>query len=56
MSRESIFRCKGVHGLQEVQCQAVLGVVLRKHLDHMAHQPASLTEGHQGATQLTGVL
>lgn len=47
---------EGLHGLQQVQGQAVLGMVLWQDLDETAHQPAGLGQGHQGAAQLTGVL
>lgn len=52
----SVLSGEGVHGLQEVQGQAVLGVVLWQDFNQTADQPAGLGQGDQGAPQLTGVL
>lgn len=52
----SVLSGECLHGLQKVQGQAVLGVVLWQDFDETADQPAGLGQGDQGAPQLTGVL
>lgn len=52
----SVLSGEGLHSLQKVQGQAVLGVVLREDFNQAADQPAGLRQGHQGAPQLTGIL
>lgn len=52
----SVLRGEDVHSLQQVQGQAVLGVVFWQHLDETAHQSAGLLQRNQGTPQFAGVL
>lgn len=52
----SVLGAEGLHGLQQVQGQVALGVVLGQDFNQTADKPAGLWQGHQGAPQLTGIL
>lgn len=52
----SVLRGEDLYGLQQVEGQTVLSVVLRQYLDQTTDQPAGLGQRDQGTPQLTWVL
>lgn len=52
----SVLCGQGLQGFQQVQGQAVLGVVLWEHLNQAGNQPFGLTQRDRGTPEVTGVL
>lgn len=52
----SVLCGEDLYGLQQVEGQTVLSVVLRQYLDQTTDQPAGLGQRDQGTLQLTWVL